>query len=55
VLEGKLAAVSKKMTQKAGDDFFFGLHFKFGWRFCKAETPSKKFLDPPLYTYTNMI
>ena len=22
---------------------FFGLHFKFGWRFCKAETPSKNF------------
>jgi len=30
------------MTQKAGEDlFFFGLHFKFGWRFCKAETPLK--------------
>jgi len=31
------------MTQKAGEDLFFGLHFKFGWRFCKAETPSKNF------------
>ena len=40
------------MTQKAGDDFFFALHFKFGWHFCKAEPPplpkKKKILDPPL-------
>jgi len=21
--------------------FFFGLHFKFGWSFCKPETPLK--------------
>jgi len=42
VLKGKLAA-SKKMIQKAVDDLFFGLHFKFGWCFCKAETPSKNF------------
>ena len=33
------------MTQKAGEDpfFFFGFHLKFGWRFCKAETPFKNF------------
>ena len=33
------------MTQKAGEDLFFlvFMHFKFGWRFCKAETPSKNF------------
>ena len=46
VLVGKLTAARKKMTQKGGDGlffFFFGLHFKFGWRLCKAETPSKNF------------
>ena len=29
VLNGKLATASKKMPQKAGDDIFLGLHFKF--------------------------
>jgi len=41
------------MTEKAGEDLFFGLHFKFGWRFCEAETPSK-FLDPPLCIWLMM-
>ena len=41
VLKATLAAVSKKM--KLVMTVFFGLHFKFGCRFCKAETPSKNF------------
>jgi len=31
------------MTEKAGEDLVFGLHFKFGWHFCEAETPSQNF------------
>ena len=43
-VEGKLTAARKRQSKKLVKTFFFfGLHFKFGWRFCKAETPSKNF------------
>ena len=41
VLKAKLVAVSKKMTQKAGDDFFLVFASSLAWHFCKAETLSK--------------
>ena len=47
VLEGKLTAARKRWLKKLvifkPFSFFFGFHFKFGWRFCKAEPPSKNF------------
>jgi len=40
VLEGKLTAATKSWWRPF---FFLVFTSKFGWRFCKAETPSKNF------------